>query len=151
MSEQQTNPYYAVVERFKIPDERNEAGALMSAVPESMAKGNRGKALPPEKLGALIWGLSHENAAVRRCCLELLDQHPDQSAVPHIVKCLDDPIPRVRWHAVHALHCDICKAGQTFIANDIVSRLQNVAENDESKKVREYAAWALGEMEEDSQ
>jgi hypothetical protein len=45
--------------------------------------------------------LAMTDGRVRRCCLGLVDQHPDPGALPHIVTRLHDPVPRVRWHAVH--------------------------------------------------
>ena len=136
------NPYFEVVDHLKIPAERYRAARTMSAG-GSGARENRGKKLPREKIEALIWGLSHESAVVRRCCLELLDQHPAPRAVPYILRSLDDPVPRVRWHAVHALLCDGCKAGGSFFTPDVAARLRRVAEYDRSPKVRAYTLQAL--------
>ncbi len=138
------NPYFEVVDRLKIPAERYQAARTMSAGGRG-ARENRGKQLPTEKVEALIWGLSHESPVVRRCCLELLDQHPDPRTVPYILSALEDPVPRVRWHAVHALLCDACKAGGSFLTPDIADRLRQVAANDLSLKVRNYAQQALSE------
>jgi len=140
------NPYLEVVDRLKIPTKRFQAAQALSAGGRG-ARQNRGKQLPTEKIEALIWGLSHESPVVRRCCLELLDQHPDPRAVPHIVKALADPVPRVRWHAVHALLCDACKAGQSFFTTELGVALRRVAEDDPSAKVRSYARWALSERD----
>jgi hypothetical protein len=52
-------------------------------------------------------------------------------------------VPRVRWHAVHALLCDACKAGGSFLTPDVVTNLQRVCEHDPSPKVRAYARQAL--------
>jgi HEAT repeat protein len=103
------------------------------------ARAARGKALSPDKIDALIWGLKHPNAAVRRCSLELLDQHPDESAVPSIIECLSDPVARVRWHAIHALECDVCKQGASLFSADAFARIRRLAESDPSDKVRRYA------------
>jgi len=138
------NPYLEVVDRLKVPAERFKAAHAMSAGGRG-ARENRGKQLSPEKIDALIWGLSHKNPVVRRCCLELLDQHPDARAVPHILSLLADPVPRVRWHAVHALLCDACKAGGSFFTPDIAARLHEVAASDPSPKVRNYAHQALAD------
>src|SRR5262245_28879670 len=140
------NPYFAVVDRLKIPTERYQAAQALSAGGRG-ARQNRGKPLPTEKVEALIWGLSHGSPVVRRCCLELLDQHPDPRAVPHILRALEDPVPRVRWHAVHALLCDACKVGQSFFTTDVGAALRRVAEHDPSPKVRNYARWALSERD----
>ena len=136
------NPYFEIVDHLKIRTERYRAARTMSAGGRG-ARENRGKQLPPEKVEALIWGLSHQSPVVRRCCLELLDQHPDPRAVPCILGALEDPVPRVRWHAVHALICDVCKVGDSFLTSDVATRLRQVAEQDPSPKVRKYAHQAL--------
>jgi hypothetical protein len=136
------NPYLDVVDKLAVRAERFRAQHALSAGGRG-ARENRGKVLPPEKIEALIWGLTHRSPVVRRCCLELLDQHPDASAVPHIVAALRDPVPRVRWHAVHALLCDACKPGCSFLTPDVAGALREVAAHDESAKVRDYARWGL--------
>jgi HEAT repeat protein len=138
------NPYLELVDRLKIRAERFRAAHELSAGGHG-ARENRGKQLPSEKVEALIWGLSHESPVVRRCCLELLDQHPDPRAIPHIVARLADPVPRVRWHAVHALLCDACKPGSSYLTADAASALRQVAEHDPNAKVRSYARWALSD------
>ncbi len=138
------NSYFEVVDRLGIPAERYRAAHTMSAGGRG-ARDNRGKQLPTEKVEALIWGLSHESAVVRRCCLELLDQHPDPRAVPYILSALEDPVPRVRRHAVHALLCDACKAGESFLTTEVAARLRGVGEHDPSPKVRNYAHRALSD------
>ncbi len=139
------NPYFEVVDKFKIKDERIRWSSIMTALPGRMGKANRGRPVSKQKLEALIWGLYHRNAAVRWGCLEHLDAHPDASAVPHIVEKLDDPVPRVRWHAVHALACDACKDGDSFLSAKVITRLEGVSQTDESKKVRGYASQVLAE------
>jgi len=139
------NPYFEVVDKFKIKDERIRWSSIMTALPGRMGKANRGRPVSKQKLEALIWGLYHRNAAVRWGCLEHLDAHPDASAVPHIVEKLDDPVPRVRWHAVHALACDACKGGDSFLSAEVTTHLEEVSRSDESKKVRAYAAQVSAE------
>lgn len=136
------NPWIETVERLAIPSERYRAAHALSAGGRG-ARENRGRRLPDEKIEALIGGLSHRSPVVRRCCLELLDQHPDPRALPHIVGALDDPVPRVRWHAVHALECETCKGGESLLTDEIVRRLQRVAREDPSAKVRDYAQRVL--------
>ena len=139
------NEYIALVDNFKIPAERYRAMATISGA--RGARESRGRRLSPDKIEALIWGLYHNNAAVRRCCLELLDQHPSTKAVPHIVAKFTDPVPRVRRHAVHAIRCDVCKAGNTILTPDLINRLREMADTDPSPKVRAEAAYGLAEAE----
>jgi len=60
-------------------------------------------------LPAVQAGLRHESAAVRAQCAEALDHLVDEASYPLLVACLDDPDPRVRAKALHALACDRCK------------------------------------------
>ena len=138
----ETGEYLALVESFKIPGDRHHAMAEFS---EGVGRQARGKQLSSEKIDALIWGLSHANAAVRRCCLDLLDTHPSDRAIPHIIARLDDPVPRVRWHAVHAIRCDVCKAGSSFLTPALIERLRDISASDPSHRVRREAAVGLAE------
>ena len=139
------NLWYDVVDRFGDRRQRFQAALLLSDG-NLGARANRGRPLSEDKIQALIWGLNHPSAVVRRCCLEFLDQHPDPVAIPHIVDCLDDSVPRVRWHAVHALICDVCKPGTSYLSGDIIERIGDIAANDPSAKVRAQAQWGLSQM-----
>ncbi len=139
------NPWFAVVERLGIGSERFHA-ALELTDGRIGARANRGRTLSDAKIEAIIWGLGHDNAVVRRCCLEFLDQHPSAAAVPSIVRCLDDPVPRVRWHAVHALICDVCKPGVQYADHAILERIRALASADPSAKVRRQAQWGLDQL-----
>ncbi len=143
MERSDPNPYLDTVSRLGVRADRFAAARELSG--GRGARETRGTRLSAEKIDALIWGLSHRSPVVRRCCLELLDQHPEPRAVPHIVAALDDPVPRVRWHAVHALLCDVCKAGESFLDGGVAVRLRRVADRDPSEKVRGYARRALAE------
>lgn len=136
------NPWNEVVDSFRIRSKRFEAAKLISDG-RIGARANRGRILAQEKIDALIWGLGHESPVVRRCCLEFLDQHPNDAAIPHIVNCLDDPVPRVRWHAVHALMCDACKPGASYLSGDALDRVRAMAASDLSPKVRRQAKQGL--------
>ena len=136
------NHWYEEVEKFGIRKERFQAGVRFTDG-RIGARANRGRLLSEQKLDALIWGLEHENPVVRRCCLEFLDQHPCDRALPSILHCLNDPVPRVRWHAVHALICDACKLGINYLNDEVLARLQVIAENDPSPKVRKQAIYGL--------
>ena len=135
-----SNPFFELVDRLKIKKERYILGDLLSAKPGTRPSEQRGKKVSEQKLEALIWGLSHDKPVVVRWqCLQLLDAHPDHRAVPEILNLLNDPVPRVRWHALHALECDVCKAGESFLNSSILSKIHFLAEQDENKRVRLYA------------
>ena len=141
------NPYLDVVDSMQTKSLRLRAGTILSALPGRRPLENRGRPVSRQKLDALIWGLGHPNPVVRWQCLELLDAHPDARAIPYIAACLDDEVPRVRWHAVHALACDACKDGQTFVTESVAARLAQVAERDSNAKVRRYAGRELAQMQ----
>jgi HEAT repeat protein len=137
------NTWRDVVDRLSRRSERYE-GMLALADGQLGARASRGRPLSEDRIDALIWGLSHTNPVVRRCCLELLDLHPNPRALDAIARCLGDPVPRVRWHAAHTLSCDACKAGGSYLNAAIMERLQDVALNDPSPRVRAQAATAAG-------
>jgi hypothetical protein len=136
------NLWLDVVDRLQIRAERFDA-LLLFTDGQPGARANRGKRLPADRIDALIWGLRHESPVVRRCCLELLDQHPDERAIASIVACLDDDVPRVRWHAVHALICDVCKPGASYLSGEVLDRIHEMAKEDENAKVGAQALWGI--------
>ena len=71
----------------------------------------------------------------------------NEKALPTILRCLDDPVPRVRWHAVHALICDKCKTGFSYLNDEVVERVRRVAKSDPSPKVRSQALHGIGIIE----
>jgi hypothetical protein len=138
---QPENSYREIVDRVaRAPImEVVRCGTILSALPGRRPLENRGQPLSDQKLDALIWGLEHQSPKVRRFCLELLDNNPDDRALPKILACLDDAVPRVRWHAVHALSCDTCKSGVSLLTDEVRERLRQIARHDSSKKVRTQA------------
>ncbi len=138
------NPYLKLVDQLQDPVERYRAARGLSAGGRG-SRENRGKRLPATKIDALLSGLQHANPLVRRCCLEILDQHPEPRIVPHLLDRLNDPVPRVRRHAVHALLCEACKDGQSVMSPMIAERLRELAESDPNEKVRNETARALAE------
>jgi HEAT repeat protein len=74
--------------------------------------------------GALIAGLDHANPKVRWWCLQLMDHVGDEPCFEQIVRALDDPVPRVRAIALHALECERCKQSSAMVeaARSILAR-----------------------------
>ena len=68
---------------------------------------------------AIRRGLEHPDAAVRRACVNLLDQLVDEASVPALVAALRDPDVAVRCRALHALACDTCKQGACRPGEDL--------------------------------
>lgn len=97
-----------------------------------------------DTLHALVDGLDDPNPQVRWWCVQLLDHIDDVRAIVALAKVLDDPVPRVRRNAAHALSCTGCKPswdGQ--LPTGVLDRLQHMATSDENAKVRAQAAAAL--------
>ena len=93
---------------------------------------------------ALVEGLSDPHPRVRWWCISLLDHAPDVRAIAAIEPLLDDPVPRVRRNAAHALGCLTCKPDWCgTVAPETVHKLEQLAEFDENARVRRDASIAL--------
>jgi len=58
---------------------------------------------------------------------------------------LDDPVGKVRRHAVHALTCDVCKPDKCGLelSKNVRARIKEVARTDPDERVRLEASAAL--------
>jgi hypothetical protein len=93
---------------------------------------------------ALISGDADPRPQVRWGCLRLLDHLPEPSVLAAICQTLDDPVPRVRRQAAHALGCGICKpAWDGSLPAQVVAKLTEMASSDSTAKVRAEARGAL--------
>jgi HEAT repeat protein len=101
-----------------------------------VATGERG-------LGAVVAGLAHLEARVRRGCADFLDHYGTDACVPALRDtALHDPVAGVRRAAVHALLCQRCKPCP--LTSDLTDFLAQVALEDSSTRVRGEAIWGLG-------
>ena len=97
-----------------------------------------------EAFAALVGGLSHDHPQVRWWCIQMLDHCPDPRAVEAILPLLEDPVPRVRRNAAHALGCVACKPDWTGrLEQEVSDLLVRMAESDPNTKVRTEAAQTL--------
>jgi len=64
---------------------------------------------------ALCVGLRHSSPRVRWWCLQLIDHVGNASLLQQAAPLLNDPVPRVRKMALHALTCERCKADATVL------------------------------------
>lgn len=100
-------------------------------------------------LAAVLWGLSHPNARVRRGCAGFLDHHATDACIPQLRKvALHDPASGVRRVAVHSVTCQRCKPSP--LSGDLVGLLVQVAQNDSNRRVRETAIGGLGAQPRDA-
>jgi hypothetical protein len=99
----------------------------------------------PQALPAVRAGLDHPNADVRVHCTRALDHLVDDEAFPKLVTMLDDPDPRVRREALHAIACDRCKDNACRPTKAmILSPAIDLLLNDENAHVRAFAAEVVG-------
>jgi len=93
-------------------------------------------------LAAVLWGLSHPNARVRRGCAGFLDHHATDACIPQLRwVALHDPASKVRRVAVHSVTCQQCKPSP--LTGDLVGLLVQVALEDPTRRVREKAIGGL--------
>ena len=93
-------------------------------------------------IDAVLWGLSHPNARVRRGCAGFMDHHATDACFPQIRwTALHDPAAKVRRVAVHSATCQRCKPSK--LSGDLVGLLIQVALEDPNKHVREKAIGGL--------
>lgn len=93
---------------------------------------------------ALLAGTRHPNPQVRWWSVQLLDHMPDPRAIAAFAERLDDPVPRVRRNAAHALGCATCKPGWDGRLNEAtLAKLAALAIGDVNAKVRSEAQRAL--------
>jgi hypothetical protein len=92
----------------------------------------------------LLQGLQHAHPKVRYECAHALDHLADERCVEPLRRLLDDPTPRVRRMALHALSCEVCKLTPLQVEENLVTRVIEHALSDPSINVRRHAAMALG-------
>ena len=93
-------------------------------------------------------GLDHPSARVRYECAHALDWLGDDRCVPALVQLLNDPVPRVRAIALHALNCDECKLTPLPPRPDLIQVALDWAAHDPSRRVRQDATWLLMQVAE---
>jgi HEAT repeat protein len=100
----------------------------------------------PRAVPALRRGLRHENAIVRRLCVNLLDRLVDTESLADLVSALDDADPAVTARALHALACDRCKQGECRPGEDLwVPRVVSLLDSP-NPDLRAAAIKALGQV-----
>jgi hypothetical protein len=100
-------------------------------------------------IAAVLWGLSHPNARVRRGCAGFLDHHGTDACFAQLQwVALHDTASNVRRVAVHSASCQRCKPSP--LAGDLVGLLVQVALSDTNRRVREHAIGGLGSQPQDA-
>ena len=93
----------------------------------------------------IVKGLDHPNAKVRYECAHLLDSFGDDRCIQSLTRLLEDPVPRVRAIALHALVCDACKLTPLQSRPDLLALTIDWASNDPHRRVKQEAIRALAE------
>jgi HEAT repeat protein len=101
----------------------------------------------PEAKAALIAGLKHPSSKVRWWCVQLMDHLADESYLePLLEVAYNDPTPKNRRHAIHALACPVCKPNRQRLNIDIRGELEVIAQSDSDASVRAMATEELAEI-----
>jgi hypothetical protein len=95
-------------------------------------------------VAALIGGFADRRARIRFECAHGLDTFGDDRCRPHLIPLMEDPVPRVRWMAMHALSCHACGDKPAALEAEVGARIARAAVDDPSIKVRRNAVVALG-------
>ncbi len=100
-------------------------------------------------IDAVLWGLSHPNARVRRGCAGFMDHHGTDACFAQLQwVALHDPAPSVRRVAVHSASCQRCKPCP--LTGDLVGLLVQVVLSDTNRRVREHAIGGLRRQPQDA-
>jgi hypothetical protein len=92
----------------------------------------------------LLDGLASRRAPVRFSMAHALDTFGDDRCRPHLIALMEDPVPRVRWIAMHALSCHGCGEKPAALEPEVGARIGQAAIGDPSIKVRRQAVISLG-------
>jgi len=122
------------------PSPIGEYGKTISRVLRALLV-ERGNLQPVVELA--LRGLEHRNPKVRYNCAHALDWLGDDRCVSALVALLNDPVPRVRAIALHALQCDDCKLSPLERRPDLIQVAIDWAAHDASRRVRQAATWVL--------
>jgi HEAT repeat protein len=122
----------------------HEVEALRGLAGDVTATHLRETQLTPAAFDAVVDGLADKNPRIRWWCVQVLDHAPDPRAIGAIAGLLDDPVPRVRRNAAHALGCVACKPEWSgALPLQVTEKLIGLAVQDPNMKVRGEAAYAL--------
>src|ERR1700722_15583840 len=84
-------------------------------------------------------GIPDTHPQVRWWYIQLGPHSPDPRAVPALTDAVDDPVPRVRRKAAHALRCRECKPAWEGLEVGVIEGLAQMAASDPNPKVAREA------------
>jgi len=97
-------------------------------------------------IDALLVGAEDSNVRVRFLAAQAMDHFADQRCAEPLRRLLHDPVPRVRWAALHSLQCAECKLTPLIPDEDVIGTIIDLALHDLSIKVRRVATYELGQV-----
>jgi len=141
-----------LAERLAGAAQRRDLEALFAALQIGARAGDEVRALLVERgqlplmLDLLLRGAESSDARVRFLAAQAMDHWADQRCAAPLRRLLHDPVPRVRWAALHSLQCAACKLSPLATAEDLTETLITLALGDPSVKVRRVATYELGQL-----
>ncbi|NJM05020.1 HEAT repeat domain-containing protein [Candidatus Gracilibacteria bacterium] len=96
-------------------------------------------------IDALLIGVTSPNPRIRFLVAQAMDHFADERCVAALRALMHDPVPRVRWAAIHSLQCDRCKLIALDAPDDTLDDLIALALYDPSIKVRRVATYELSQ------
>jgi hypothetical protein len=93
---------------------------------------------------ALLKGVEHPHPRTRFLAAQAMDHFADSRCAAPLRQLLRDPVPRVRWAALHSLSCEECKLTPITTNDDLVELVIELVLSDPSIRVRRVAAYTLG-------
>jgi len=93
----------------------------------------------------IVAGLAHPRGRARFEYAHVLDSFGDARCIEPLRELMEDPVPRVRWMAMHALTCHDCGGATCPDDPELIERIIHHLHHDENIRVRRHAALALGE------
>lgn len=100
-------------------------------------------------IDALLVAIASPDPRTRFLAAQAMDHYADARCAAPLARCLRDPVPRVRWAALHSIGCAACKLAPLPAQGDLLAVLVELALNDPSVSVRRVATYELGQARHD--
>jgi hypothetical protein len=96
-------------------------------------------------IDALLLAAERPEARLRFLAAQAMDHFADDRCAEPLRRLVRDPVPRVRWAAIHSLGCDACKLAPLPRDREFLDTLIELALYDPSVRVRRVASYELGQ------
>ena len=88
-------------------------------------------------------GLQGRRHKVRAFAAHALDTFGEAWTRSALIAAMDDPIPRVRWAAIHAVSCHACRDMPEALEDHVRAKIIAAVTGDPNRRVRFHATHAL--------